>query len=377
MTLPVDKLNLINCMFKGFYKQIWHYSLKLTPLIKKQGLIIVIVSILVCLGRILIQDNSLHRSLTSGFSLVEAKTSENQLFFTANKGFSLEPPELILVQSSVLKAAAPLMVYTPQVLGSLVAGYEPTETKKVITEYLVEPGDTLQSIANKFDISLETILWANNLNKNSLIKPGQKLVILPVSGVLHYVKSGDTLTEIAQRYQGKIDEIIAFNQLANENDIYIGDILIIPNGSMPQNNNYQPAPIAQIPLANNYFISPVSSPYHITQGLHWYNAVDFGEKCGSPIFAAAAGEVIKVALTNSTSRWAFSGAGNHIHILHPNGVVTHYGHIAKSFVKVGDKVSQGDVIALVGGQPGTAGAGLSTGCHVHFAVIGAVNPFGR
>jgi len=362
-------------MLKGFYRYIGHYSLKLIPVIKKQGLIIVIISILTCLSRILIQD-SFNRSLPSGFSLVEARTSENQLFFTANKGFSLEPPELILVQSSVLKAAAPLVVYTPQVLGSLVAGYEPTDTKKVITEYVVEPGDTLQSIANKFDLSLETILWANNLNKNSLIKPGQKLIILPVSGVLHYVKAGDTLSEIAQRYQGKIDEIIAFNQLANENDIYIGDILIIPNGSMPR-NNVPSTQIAQVPLANNYFIPPVSSPYRITQGLHWYNAIDFGAKCGSPIFAAAAGEVVKVALTNSTSRWAFGGAGNHIHILHPNGVVTHYGHIATSFVKVGDKVSQGEVIALVGGQPGTAGAGLSTGCHVHFGVIGAVNPFGR
>ena len=54
-----------------------------------------------------------------------------------------------------------------------------------------------------------------------------------------------------------------------------------------------------------------------------------------------------------------------------------YGHIAASFVNPGDQVSQGRIIALMGGQPGTPGAGLSTGCHLHFGVSGAKNPFAR
>jgi murein DD-endopeptidase MepM/ murein hydrolase activator NlpD len=93
------------------------------------------------------------------------------------------------------------------------------------------------------------------------------------------------------------------------------------------------------------------------------------------IYAAAAGTVLNVKLTKSTSRGAFGGAGNTITILHPNGVVTSYGHIAVSLVNPGNPVSQGQAIALMGGKPGTAGAGLSTGCHVHFQVSGAVNPF--
>ena len=92
---------------------------------------------------------------------------------------------------------------------------------------------------------------------------------------------------------------------------------------------------------------------------------------------AAGGRVLKVRLTSSTSRWAFGGAGNHITILHPNGVVTTYGHIATSFVNPGDEVSQGQIIALIGGQPGTPGAGRSTACHLHFGVSGAKNPFAR
>ena len=190
------------------------------------------------------------------------------------------------------------------------------------------------------------------------------------------MQDGDTISAIAQQYKGKTEDIIAFNGLSGEGDIYMGDIVIIPQGIFPA-PSVQYAP-KQVPLASSYFICPISEPCRITQGLHWYNAIDFSHgKCGEPIYAAAAGEVIKVALTNSTSRWAFSGAGNHITILHPNGVVTMYGHIATSVVNVGDYVSQGQVIALMGGYPGTPGAGLSTGCHLHFGVSGASNPFAR
>jgi len=129
-------------------------------------------------------------------------------------------------------------------------------------------------------------------------------------------------------------------------------------------------------LASSYFICPHSA-CRISQYLHWYNAIDFGGKCGDPIIAAAAGTVLKVQLTSSTSRWVFGGAGNHLTILHPNGVVTMYGHLSASLVKPEDVVSQGQMIALMGGQPGTPGAGLSTGCHVHFGVTGARNPFAR
>ena len=99
--------------------------------------------------------------------------------------------------------------------------------------------------------------------------------------------------------------------------------------------------------------------------------MDFANSCGASIFAAAGGEVLKVKYG-----WNL-GAGNVLTILHPNGVVTSYGHILKSLVNPGEQVSQGQMIALIGGQPGTSGAGISTGCHVHFSVVGAANPFGR
>jgi LysM repeat protein len=304
--------------------------------------------------------------------LAQCSQAAEDNFLTAGTKIK-ESPDLSLIQKNSLTAISPPIAVTPQVLGALVESADYQWMKKEVSEYVIEPGDNLWSIAQKFNISLNTLLWANDLNQNSYLQIGQKLVILPVSGVIHHVQKGDTLSDIAQTYKVNTDEIITFNDLTEEGDIYIGDILIIPDGVMPPSVQYAPA---QVPLAQSYFICPIAPPCRITQGLHWYNAVDFSHgKCGEPIYAAAAGTVLKVKLTNSISKWAFGGAGNHLTILHPNGVVTFYGHIQTSFVNPGDYVSQGQIIALVGGALGMPGSGDSTGCHVHFEVIGAKNPF--
>lgn len=285
-----------------------------------------------------------------------------------------ESPGFLLVENSSIRASTPPVMVTPQILGALVDGFEIQDVQKVIVEYIVEPGDTLSSITEQFNISLNTVLWANNLKQSSLLKVGQKLTIPPVSGAVYHVKSGDTVSAISQKYKAKAEEIISFNELSNESDIFVGDILIIPNGVMPQ--TAVPSTYTLTPLPSSYFICPIASPCRITQGLHWYNAVDFSHgTCGEPIYAAAGGIVLRVNLTNSASRWAYEGAGNHLTILHPNGVVTFYGHLLASMVSPGDQVSQGQIIALMGGQPGTPGAGKSTACHVHFGVSGARNPF--
>jgi len=302
------------------------------------------------------------------------------LFLGPTKKFSVESPDFLLIEKNSLTSVAPPTTFSPQVLGALFEGYEQEDIKKIIVEYQVEEGDSLWSIATKSGITLNTLLWANNLSQSSTIQPGQKLIIPPVSGVIHHVKAGDTISDIAQKYKASIDEIKTFNELSSEDDIFVGDILIIPNGVMPVAPSPQYAP-QWVPLADSYFICPISSPCRMTQRLHWYNAVDFSHgQCGEPIYAAAAGIVLKVKITSSTSRWAFGGAGNTISIVHhlsDGDVVTTYGHIAVSLVKPGDTVSQGQIIALMGGQPGTPGAGKSTGCHLHFGVSGAKNSFAR
>ena len=79
-----------------------------------------------------------------------------------------------------------------------------------VIEYLVKTGDTLSSIADEHDISVDTILWANDLTSKDSIKPGQKVKILPVSGVAHTVKSGDTLESVAKKYAAESQAVLDY-----------------------------------------------------------------------------------------------------------------------------------------------------------------------
>jgi LysM repeat protein len=101
-----------------------------------------------------------------------------------------------------------------------------------ISVYVVREGDTLSQIAEMYDVSAKTILWANNIASASTIKPGDALVILPITGVRHVVKKGDTIASIAKKYSGDAEEILSYNQLATASDIHVGDTVLIPDGTI-------------------------------------------------------------------------------------------------------------------------------------------------
>ena len=338
---------------------------------KKEPLFYSIFIIAVILfGAFIFSSSTVIKSLDDFSLLASAAKSGETLFAQPSNNFVRESPNMSFVQNNSLLSVSPTSTIDSDVLGTVLGGIDDedmTDERKGILEYIVENGDTLSSVALKFNISLNTVLVANELSSKSVIKSGQTLIILPVTGVIYHVKKGDTLSEIAKFYKGEVSEIIDINELSGEGDIYIEDILIIPNGKIPVVSSPS---YTNIPIGSSYFIAPVS-PVHITQGLHWYNAIDFGAKCGSLIYASAAGTIQKVDYG-----WN-GGAGNYVRIIHPNGVVTTYGHVQTILVVQGQYVSQGEIIALVGGRPGMAGAGISTGCHVHFDVRGAKNPFAK
>ena len=102
-----------------------------------------------------------------------------------------------------------------------------------IQSYPVQSGDTLAGLAQKFGISINTIVWANNLSAGSTLKPGETLTILPVDGIIHKVTNNDTLPDIAKAFHADINQIISFNGLADDQDINPGDLIIIPGGIVP------------------------------------------------------------------------------------------------------------------------------------------------
>ena len=319
---------------------------------------------------------SLSRNTSFLFVPHEPNSLKNDNVFLAqgNTGEVNSPIFNILQRNSLVGTCAPIAV-SPSTLGNMgyVQEEEIQETRDKVIEYYAQMGDTVASLAEEFGISVNTIAWANDLSSNSKLKEGQKLIILPVSGILHYVKSGETLSQIALKYEAEAGEIAAFNELSEE-EIFSGDILVIPDGVLPAppkkivNNTASSSSFSapQVPLADSYFIFPTQGKK--SQGLHWYNAVDIAASCGTPIYAAAQGTIIK-------TKFGDTGLGNYIVVSHPNGASTYYGHLQSILVSPGEQVSQGQIIALLGGKPGMPGSGNSTGCHVHFEVHGARNPF--
>ena len=234
-----------------------------------------------------------------------------------------------------------------------------------ISVYVVRKGDTLSQIAKMFGVSTNTIIWGNDL-KSSIISEGQTLIILPVSGVRHTVKSGDTIQSIAKFYKGDVSEILSFNNLSSNQKLTVGEIVIVPDGevSSSQSNFVSNTPRGtSVPSYDGYYTRPLVGGKK-TQGLHGYNGIDLGAPSGTPIYAAASGNVI----ISRNYGWN-GGYGNYVVISHTNGTQTLYAHLTEAAVFAGAYVYQGQIIGYLGST------GKSTGPHVHFEVRGAKNPF--
>lgn len=234
-----------------------------------------------------------------------------------------------------------------------------------ISVYTVREGDSLSLIAEMFNVTSNTIMWANDLSSARAIKPGDTLIILPIAGVQYKIKKGDTIAAIAKTYGGDADEILAYNQLTPGQALQAGVTIIVPGGTVPAPAASKTATKAPSGSASGGggFVHPLPGSMR-TQGIHGFNAVDLAAAVGAPIRAAAAGEVIVA----KTGGWN-GGYGNYIVIKHSNGTQTLYAHNSSNAVGVGERVAQGAVIGYVGST------GRSTGSHLHFEVRGARNPF--
>lgn len=241
-----------------------------------------------------------------------------------------------------------------------------------ISIYVVRPGDTLSEIAHMFGVSVNTIIWANNLPRSGGARPGDTLVILPVSGVERVIAKGDTLGSIAKKYGADAAEIAQFNGLDTKGPLAVGSTIIIPGGELeeaPQAASAsRPASKPRIlggggAAYPGYYANPVPGGL-ITQSIHGWNGIDIGAARGTPVRAAADGVVIVA----HGSGWN-GGYGNYVVITHDNGSQTLYSHMRSVIASSGQRVFSGQVIGYMGAT------GRTTGVHLHFEVRGASNPF--
>ena len=261
----------------------------------------------------------------------------------------------------------PLLVQEPDIPST--AGLSASSIDSIMI-YEVETSDTLAMLSQKFGISENTIVWVNNL-KGNVLEPGQRLLILPMSGILHQVEPQETVESIAALYNISSDRVRAANHLADSENVFVGEQLIIPGGDTQEKLAFAiPDSLGnELPATNNgkYFIVPTTG--WNSGKLHYDNAVDIVNACGTPVYASAQGFV-----TNAVMQGWNDGYGGFIKIDHGNNVQTVYAHVSAQFVSSGAYVNAGDLIGVIGDTGRMDGI---TGCHLHFEVHGAANPFAK
>ncbi len=267
----------------------------------------------------------------------------------------------------------------------------PTRSRQTAEEYAVVQGDSVFAIAVKFSLEPETVLWANFtlLSDNpDFLAPGMVLTIPPVDGIYYQWEAGDTLESVAAKFEASKEDIL--NWSGNNLDLiepqvdpgrwvmipggkreFVQWIIpVIPSGSAGVSKEvYGPGACEggyEGIGGTGGFIWPTDDQYVVGND-YWsgHLGIDLAANVGSQIYAADSGIVV-------FSGWANGGYGNMIMIDHGNGYYTVYAHLSEVYTICGQSVVQGAAI----GQGGSTGN--STGPHLHFEVRylgGFVNPW--
>ncbi len=236
------------------------------------------------------------------------------------------------------------------------------------TFYTVKAGDTLDGIANTLGVPFREITWSNPGERVPL-KLGEVLRLPPVPGFVVAVKSGDSLESVAAAYGLDPVTIVDFNRTRGA--LIPGSMLVIPVD--PQVGPNLPSGVPADPIKPGQLVCPIPGAPIIQKFgptsfalepsyngyLHFHTGVDILATYGTPIYAAAGGEVTAVG--------SAIGFGIRVEVTDSYGLVEIYAHMSEVSVALGQRVQQGDKVGLVGST------GYSIGPHLHLQLeVGGV-----
>ncbi|MBI2356697.1 M23 family metallopeptidase [Candidatus Dojkabacteria bacterium] len=255
------------------------------------------------------------------------------------------------------------------------------------TTYIVKSGDTLSRISTVHGISVDTIMWANNLTASSFIRPGDELILPPGDGVLVTTKKGDTVEKLAKTYNSNPQLILEANKetlLPPNFEIRAEAKLFIPDGRPPQpirpatpvysgvvaSRPYTPVYTGSLVSGVGRFLGwPVAKGGTVSQCYsRWHNGIDIADRSYPNLVAAAPGRVTFAGCQSGACPAPGSLVGGYglawtVIVDHGNGLSSVYGHMRSIYVRNGQSVSAGQALGQMG-QSGTA-----YGVHVHFMLI--------
>jgi murein DD-endopeptidase MepM/ murein hydrolase activator NlpD len=226
--------------------------------------------------------------------------------------------------------------------------------------YSIKPKDNLWKIAKKYGYSVHSIIGTNPQLKTYEVNLNQKILLPSSGGSLHPIQDNDTWDKIAERYDvdSKMLQDVNFGILT----LVPGEYVFIP-GKQPAIDlmnkdiqaKYELRSLFRSPLNGRYSSVFGKRKHPVTGHSSFHGGVDIAVPSGTWVGAAADG-VVTVASHN------VGHYGTAVFIDHKNGYITHYGHLSKINVRVGQKVKKGQLIAKSGAT------GRVTGPHLHFTI---------
>lgn len=238
--------------------------------------------------------------------------------------------------------------------------------------YRVKKGDIIGFIADKYNITEDTITSVNGITNTRRIQIGSYLKIPSISGILYTTRrDGETINSIIQKYKSDtvdIDRTCRVNNIMAQDVLKAGTSIFIPGAELDWVTRQEiNGDLFSRPLRGRYYISSRfgyrSSPFTGKRTFH--NGIDMAASRGTKIYAALPGVV-------TSSGWS-NVYGNFAIVTHHSGYKTLYGHMDSlhSLTVKGRSVTTNSVLGYVGST------GLSTGDHLHFTIFKngrAVNP---
>ena len=233
--------------------------------------------------------------------------------------------------------------------------------------YRVKAGDIIGYIAQEFNVTSDTIVSVNSIKAARSILPGQYLKIPSMPGILYTVRSGsETIESIAEKYEVSAEKCARVNSIDRNAKLTAGKTLFVPDAQLDW--------VTRQEINGDLFIKPLRSRYWLSSYFGWrsspftnkrsyHSGVDMAAPSGTNVYAALAGKVTTVSYN--------SVYGNYIIVTHHSGYKTLYAHLSATLVSVGKYVDTNTRIGKVGNT------GMSTGPHLHFTVFKfgkAVNP---
>ncbi len=223
-----------------------------------------------------------------------------------------------------------------------------------IYRYKVKKKDNFWMILSRTSLNIDTISTLNFLTSPADVYPGKEIFLPNMRGIIYEKKEGDTIQKIAEEFEVEKEYIRKINRFSG-NEIQ-KEYIFIPSGKISN--------IEKSLFLGSGFISPLKNtvrtsnfgrrvdPFHGKFDFH--AGIDLRCSPGTKVHAARSGKVVFTGYKD--------GYGLLVVLKHENNYVTYYGHLKRVLVKNGNKIKRGELIALSGNT------GRSTGPHLHFEV---------